>query len=67
MSNVDLLFLRQVLPEVPWFTDRVINNITLGGMLVLVVIRTIQYNMTKMRVSTLPYFVPLECDFSHKW
>lgn len=38
-----------VLPEVPWFTDRVINNITLGGMLVLVVIRTIQYNMTKMR------------------
>ena len=38
-----------VLTEVPWFTDRVINNITLGGMLVLVVIRTIQYNMTKMR------------------
>ncbi|XP_028418977.1 dymeclin-like [Dendronephthya gigantea] len=38
-----------VLPEVPWFTDRVVNNITLGGMLVLVVIRTIQYNMTKMR------------------
>ncbi|XP_046856978.1 dymeclin-like [Xenia sp. Carnegie-2017] len=38
-----------VLNDVPWFTDRVINNITLGGLLVLVVIRTIQYNMTRMR------------------
>ena len=42
----------QVIPTIPWYTERVITNITLGGLLVLVVLRTIQYNMTKMRVST---------------
>ncbi|XP_068711607.1 dymeclin-like [Montipora capricornis] len=37
------------IPSIPWYTERVITNITLGGLLVLVVLRTIQYNMTKMR------------------
>ena len=44
--------LLQIIPSIPWYTERVITNITLGGLLVLVVLRTIQYNMTKMRVST---------------
>ncbi|KXJ28564.1 dymeclin [Exaiptasia diaphana] len=35
--------------NIPWYTERTISNITLGGLLVLVVLRTIQYNMTKMR------------------
>ncbi|XP_072173418.1 dymeclin-like [Diadema setosum] len=35
--------------QVPWYTDRTISEITLGGLIVLVVIRTIQYNMTRMR------------------
>ena len=47
-----VLFTLQVIPSIPWYTERVITNITLGGLLVLVVLRTIQYNMTKMRVST---------------
>ena len=47
-----MLFTLQVIPSIPWYTERVITNITLGGLLVLVVLRTIQYNMTKMRVST---------------
>ena len=47
-----VLFALQVIPSIPWYTERVITNITLGGLLVLVVLRTIQYNMTKMRVST---------------
>ncbi|KAI0209934.1 Dymeclin [Lamellibrachia satsuma] len=38
-----------VLKNVTWFKERQISEITLGGMLILVVIRTIQYNMTKMR------------------
>lgn len=32
-----------------WYTERTISEITLGGLLILVVIRTIQYNMLKMR------------------
>lgn len=32
-----------------WYTERTISEISLGGLLILVVIRTIQYNMLKMR------------------
>lgn len=38
-----------VIKTVAWFKERTINEITLGGLLILVVIRTIQYNMTRMR------------------
>ncbi|XP_033127312.1 dymeclin-like [Anneissia japonica] len=34
---------------VTWYTERSISEMTLGGLIVLVVIRTIQYNMTRMR------------------
>ncbi len=34
-----------------WYTERSLNEISLGGLLILVVIRTIQFNMTRMRVS----------------
>ncbi|GLV36306.1 uncharacterized protein CBL_08800 [Carabus blaptoides fortunei] len=37
------------LKGVLWYTERTISEITLGGLLILVVIRTIQYNMLKMR------------------
>lgn len=37
------------LKGVTWYTERSISEISLGGLLVLVVIRTIQYNMLKMR------------------
>lgn len=39
----------QKLKSVPWYTERVLSDLSLGGLLVLVVIRTIQYNMLKMR------------------
>lgn len=45
-----------MLKGVTWYTERSISEISLGGLLVLVVIRTIQYNMLKMRVSLLYYF-----------
>ncbi|XP_018333634.1 dymeclin isoform X2 [Agrilus planipennis] len=32
-----------------WFTERNIPDISLGGLLVLVIVRTIQYNMLRMR------------------
>lgn len=37
------------LKNVAWYTERSIAEISLGGLLILVVIRTIQYNMIKMR------------------
>lgn len=39
----------QKLKAIPWYTERNISEITLGGLLILVVIRTIQYNMLRMR------------------
>lgn len=35
--------------NISWYTERSISEISLGGLLILVVIRTIQYNMLKMR------------------
>ncbi|KAL3886406.1 hypothetical protein ACJMK2_026404 [Sinanodonta woodiana] len=35
--------------NVPWFKERTVSEISLGGLLIVVVIRTIQYNMTRMR------------------
>jgi len=35
--------------QVAWYTERTVSQLSLGGMLILVVIRTIQYNMLKMR------------------
>lgn len=38
-----------MLRGISWYTERSISEISLGGLLILVVIRTIQYNMFKMR------------------
>ncbi|XP_037950321.1 dymeclin-like [Teleopsis dalmanni] len=38
-----------ILKNISWYTERTISEISLGGLLILVVIRTIQYNMLKMR------------------
>lgn len=38
-----------MLKNIHWYTERSITEISLGGLLILVVIRTIQYNMLKMR------------------
>ncbi|XP_019866777.2 dymeclin [Aethina tumida] len=37
------------LKNVLWYTERALSEVSLGGLLILVVIRTIQYNMLKMR------------------
>ncbi|XP_026842486.1 dymeclin [Drosophila persimilis] len=38
-----------MLKNITWYTERSISEISLGGILILIVIRTIQYNMLKMR------------------
>ena len=35
--------------DVDWYAERVLGEISLGGLIILVVIRTIQHNMLKMR------------------
>lgn len=42
--------------KLSWYTERSLSEISLGGLLILVVIRTIQFNMTRMRVLTI-YFI----------
>lgn len=37
------------LKNVAWYTERSLSEISLGGLLILVVIRTIHFNMTRMR------------------
>lgn len=37
------------LKNISWYTERQLTEISLGGLLILVIIRTIQYNMLKMR------------------
>ncbi len=39
----------QLLKNISWYTERSISEISLGGLLILVVIRTIQYNIVRMR------------------
>lgn len=38
-----------MIKKLTWYTERSISEISLGGLLILVVIRTIQFNMTRMR------------------
>lgn len=35
--------------KLTWYTERSLSEISLGGLLILVIIRTIQFNMTRMR------------------
>ena len=47
-----------MLKNVVWFKERQIGEITLGGLLILVLVRTIQYNMAHMRVSVGGHLCP---------
>lgn len=38
-----------MLKGIPWYTERMISEISLGGMIILVTARTIQYNLLRMR------------------
>lgn len=37
----------------PWFTERLLKSISLGGLAVAIVIRTIQYNLAQHKVRKL--------------
>ena len=37
------------LPSVPWYTDRLLCDVSLGDVMILVILRTIQFNMYQLR------------------
>ena len=39
--------------KVPWYTERTVTNISLGSIIVMVLVRTIQVNMAQIRVSVM--------------
>jgi hypothetical protein len=54
--------------QVAWYTERAVTDLSLGGLLTLVVIRTIQYNMLKMRdkylhTNCLAALANMSCQF----
>lgn len=55
-----------ILKSVIWYQERVVSEISLGGLIILVTTRTAQYNLLKMRVSyyiltVLRYFFIAKC------
>jgi hypothetical protein len=68
-----------MLKNIVWYTDRQLSEISLGGLIILVIIRTIQFNMSRTRVIiesfnfddnnlklTLIYSMSLGPIFAHK-
>jgi hypothetical protein len=40
----------QIVKQVPWYKEKVLTDVSLGCLLILVVIRAIQYNISRTRV-----------------
>ena len=53
-------FVLQSLPKVPWYKERNLTNITLGGLVLIVVIQTLQVNISSLRVS-VPVLIECAC------
>eukprot|EP00761_Pharyngomonas_kirbyi_P014494 gb/GECH01014524.1/.p1 GENE.gb/GECH01014524.1/~~gb/GECH01014524.1/.p1 ORF type:complete len:813 (+),score=122.21 gb/GECH01014524.1/:1-2439(+) len=40
---------KQILHRVPWYKDQVLHNISLGSLLIVLISKTIRYNMTRLK------------------
>ncbi|CAG9573708.1 unnamed protein product [Danaus chrysippus] len=64
IKNVHLIMLKNL----PWYTERSISEISLGGLMVLVVVRALQYNMARVRdkylhTNCLAAIANMSCEF----
>ncbi|XP_046974859.1 dymeclin [Vanessa cardui] len=64
IKNVHLIMLKNI----PWYTERSISEISLGGLAVLVVVRALQYNMARVRdkylhTNCLAAIANMSCEF----
>ena len=47
---LDVLCIGQILPGVPWYKEHLLHQTSLGSLMVIILIRTVQYNLSKLRV-----------------
>ncbi|KAF3957893.1 hypothetical protein CMV_017140 [Castanea mollissima] len=40
---------KMILPGVPWYKERLLHQTSLGSLMVIILIRTVQYNLSKLR------------------
>ncbi|XP_013136748.1 PREDICTED: dymeclin [Papilio polytes] len=64
IKNVHLIMLKNL----TWYTERAISEISLGGLMVLVVVRALQYNMARVRdkylhTNCLAAIANMSCEF----
>ncbi|XP_049882633.1 dymeclin [Pectinophora gossypiella] len=57
-----------MLKNLPWYTERTISEVSLGGVMVLVVVRALQYNMVRVRdkylhTNCLAAIANMSCEF----
>ncbi|KAJ0170188.1 hypothetical protein K1T71_014116 [Dendrolimus kikuchii] len=57
-----------MLKNIPWYTERSISEISLGGLTVLVIVRALQYNMARVRdkylhTNCLAAIANMSCEF----
>ncbi|XP_073965031.1 dymeclin [Choristoneura fumiferana] len=64
IKNVHLIILKNI----PWYTERTISEVSLGGLMVLVLVRALQYNMARVRdkylhTNCLAAIANMSCEF----
>lgn len=64
IKNVHLIMLKNL----TWYTERAISEISLGGLMVLVILRALQYNMARVRdkylhTNCLAAIANMSCEF----
>ena len=50
-----------IVKDVDWYGERVLGEVSLGGIIILVVIRTIQHNMLKVNIINIYYVLLNKC------
>lgn len=40
----------QILTNVPWYQERLLHHVSLGSLMIVILIRTVNYNLSKLRV-----------------
>lgn len=45
-----LVLFPQVLPSIPWYQEHLLHRTSLGSLMVIILIRTVKYNLSKLRV-----------------
>jgi hypothetical protein len=51
----------QVVKDVPWFTERIIHDITLGSLILVMLYRVAQYNLTSLQVRVFVVMSSFAC------